>query len=345
MPRTTNLTDCSLRQIVHVSLGGETLRLRLSNEFGSAPVEIRSVFIADARDSSDIDAHTARYLSFGGRRSVTIEPSETIASDLVAYHLRPLQRLSVTICYGRAPEHATSHRGSRTTSYIMPGIAKPKKPFRTTERLEHWYNLSAIDVEATAPVVAVLGNSITDGRGSTTNHQDRWTDAMAEALGGRVGVLNLGIGGNAVVRGGLSQPALVRFDRDILGQAGVTHLIVFEGVNDIGNSRHAEQTTEELIDAYRQFIRKAHERGIKVYGATITPFGGSDYWSPFHEAARQTVNQWIRTSPEWDGVIDFDRLTADPAAPERLRESWQSDWLHPNAEGYKAMGKFAALGF
>lgn len=346
MPRTTNLTDCSLREVVRVSLGGENLRLRFSNVFGSEAVEIKSVFIADARDSSDIEISTARYLNFRGQRSVNIEPGQTVVSDVLKYPLRPLQRLSVTICYGKAPQKATSHRGSRTTSFIMQGSVKPKQLFTTSERVDHWYNLAAIEVAVEESgkrpvVVAALGNSITDGRGSTTNAQNRWTDMMAEALQGAVGVLNLGIGGNCVVRGGLSQPALERFDRDILEQEGITHVIIFEGVNDIGVSTHAELTAKELIEAYETFIRKAHERGLKIYGATILPFGNSNYWSYFHEAVRTNVNEWIRTSGKFDAVLDFDQLMRDVEVPTRLRTDWQEDWLHPNAAGYRAMGLFA----
>ena len=348
MPRTTNLTDCSLREIVHVSLGGEQVRLRFSNIFGSEAVDIKSVFIADARDSLDIEASTARYLTFKGQRGVRIERGQAVVSDVLRYHLRPLQRLSITICYGQAPQNATSHRGSRTTSFIMPGGVKPKQPFVATERVDHWYNLAAIEVAvgetetAKKPeVVAIIGNSITDGRGSTTNAQNRWTDRMAEQLQGTVGVLNLGIGGNCVVRGGLSQPAAERFDRDVLEQEGVTRVIVFQGVNDIGGSNNVEQTAKELIDAYETFIRKAHERGLKIYGATITPFGQSNYWSYFHEAARMTVNEWIRKSGKFDGVLDFDLLMRDMNNPTQLRQEWQEDWLHPNATGYHAMGEFA----
>lgn len=354
MPRTTDLTDCSLRQIVHVSLGGERLRLRLSNIFGSDAVDIKSIYIADARDSSLIDPSTARYLTFGGRRSVTIEAGSDTCSDALPYHLRPLQRLAITISYGRTPKNATSHRGSRTTSYIMPGTVKPRQSFATTERVDHWYNIAAIEVATPAadqptaakpPVIAVIGNSITDGRGSTTNAQNRWTDIMAESLQGTAGVLNLGIGGNCVIRGGLSQPASERFDRDILQQEGVTHVIVFEGVNDIGWSPSAERTAQELIAAYETFIDKAHARGLTIYGATITPFGGNSYWTHFHEAARAVVNEWIRTSRRFDGVLDFDSLMRDDSQPQRLRQQWQEDWLHPNAAGYKAMGEYAARCF
>lgn len=346
------LTDRSLREIVKVSMGGDRFCLRLSNEFSAQPVEMKAVFVADALDSCDIDVKTAKYLSFGGRKSVTIAPGETVTSDPLRYNLRPLQRLAVTICYGTTPVNATSHRGSRTTSYIIEGVAKPKISFAKGERVDHWYNIAAIDVPAHGQqCVAIIGNSITDGRGSTTNLQNRWPDIMSETLqalqNGEYGILNLGIGGNCVVRGGLSEPALKRFDRDILGQNGVTSVIIFEGINDIGGSKgRSEQMAQQLIEAFKEMINKVHARGWKVYLATITPFGKCFYDdSFFKEAARQTVNQWIRTNKEADGFIDFDELMRDPDHPSQLKEDVQEDWLHPNAKGYRLMGEYAAEQF
>lgn len=344
MPRTTNLSGCSLRQTVKVSLGGETLRLQLSNHFGSGAVGIKAVYIADALDSCNIDKRTVRYLTFNGKKPVTLEAGTTIWSDAVSYQLKPLQLLSITIVYETAPEHATSHRGSRTTSYIMSGVSKPSKPFVTSEHTDHWYNIAAIDVASdTKQSIAILGNSITDGRGSTTNAQNRWPDALAETLKGEVGVLNLGIGGNCLIKGGLSQPGRERFDRDILGQSGVNTIIIFEGINDIGGSnKEYEQVAQKLIDTYRELIDKGHQAGKKVYGATITPLGNSFYWSHFHEAVRQTVNEWIRTGKAFDGIIDFDALVHDPQQPQQLIEVYSDDWLHLNPAGYQAMGRFAA---
>jgi len=343
------LTNRALREIVHVSIGGNQLRLRLSNEFSAQPVEIKSVYIADALDSCDIAVKTARYLAFGGKRSVTIPPGQCAVSDVCKYPLKPLQRLAVTISYGATPENATSHRGSRTTSYIISGEAKPKTSFARSERLDHWYSIAAIDVPAAGQeCIAIIGNSITDGRGSPTNLQNRWPDVMSEVLNDgtrQVGVLNLGIGGNCVVRGGLSEPAVKRFDRDVLGQAGVTAVVVFEGINDIGGSEgRSEQTARELIEAFKGFIQKVHAQGKKVYLATITPFGNCFYdkGNFFKEAARQTVNTWIRTNQEADGFIDFDEAMRDPAAPRQLKAALQEDWLHPNAKGYRAMGEYAA---
>ena len=339
-----SLAGRSIRQIVHVSIGGSQLRLQMSNVYSSVPVEIKSVFIADAKEGSEIDVRSARYLKFNGKQKCTIPAGDSIYSDVFEYPLKPLQRLAITICYGDSvPECGTSHRGSRTTSYIYNGTAKPKTRFVGTEDVDHWYNIAALDVKADAPAVACLGNSITDGRGTTTNMQNRWTDFLAEALNGQVGVLNLGIGGNCVLRNGLSDPAVKRFNRDILGQRGVKKLIIFEGVNDIGGSKgNAEQVAQELIKVYGELIDKAHAKGIKVYMGTITPFGKSFYESRFHEAARLVVNDWIRSNKKADGIVDFDALVRDPEHPSQLLEKYSDDWLHLNPAGYEAMGKFAA---
>ncbi len=353
MPK-ESLSNRSCRQVVHVSFGGKELRLKLSNEFGKTPVEIKSAYIADTNDGCIwfVKDKTAKYLSFGGKKAVTIQEGEVIYSDEIKYNLKAGQLLTVTIDYGKnTPENATSHRGSRTTSYIVNGLKKTPKPmdkcFNDGEKVDHWYNLSAIEVKTSeeVPVVAVLGNSITDGRGSTTNKQNRWTDFLSDALNQEksYGVLNLGIGGNCVVEGGLSEPAMKRFDRDILGQKGVTQLIIFEGTNDIGCSNgNYEHVADTLIACYKVLIGKAKEKGIKVYGGTITPTKGNGWYSVWHEAIRQTVNEWIRKSNAFDGIIDFDELVRDPQDPQRLKAEYSDDWLHLNPKGYEAMGKYAA---
>ncbi len=353
MPK-ESLSDRSCRQVIHVSIGGSALRLKLSNEFGSGPVSMKSVYIADTDASCNwlVNGKSVRYLTFGGKKSVTIAPGKAVYSDACRYALKAGQRLTVTIDYGKqTPEHATSHRGSRTTSYIIKGMHKTLKPmdkaFGDGEKVDHWYNIAALEVKADAAVsvVAVLGNSITDGRGSTTNHQNRWTDFLSDELNAEkpYGVLNLGIGGNCVVEGGLSEPAMKRFDRDILGQAGVDKLIIFEGTNDIGcSSKNYEHVADTLIACYKVLIAKAKARGIKVYGATITPTKGNGWYSFWHEAIRQTVNEWIRTSKEFDEIIDFDELTRDKQDPQRLKAEYSDDWLHLNPKGYEAMGKYAA---
>ena len=343
MPR-MSLQGTTLREIIQVSIGGNELQLQLSNEFSKEPLEIKAVYVADALDSCDINKKTAVQLTFGKSRTLTIAPGETAMSDVFAYKLKPRQRLAVTISYGQSvPVNMTSHRGSRTTSYIAVGEIGPKKKFTAAEKLDHWYNIAQLNVRTGGQVkaVAVLGNSITDGRGSTTNMQNRWPDQMAAHLD--CAVLNLGIGGNCVVRGGLSEPAMKRFDRDILGQKGVSTLIIFQGTNDIGTSPHAENTAKELKEAYKTLIKKAHDAGItKVYGATITAFKGNGWYSPYHEAARQEVNEWIRNGGAFDGLIDFDLLTRDSSDPEKLKKELTDDWLHLNAEGYRVMGEYAA---
>lgn len=345
MPK-SSLSGRAIREIVQVSIPGDVLRMQLSNIHSKEPVEIKSVFIADAADSCDIDVKSAKYLTFDGKKSVTIQPGEAVYSDEVSYALKPLQRLAITVNYGAiTPVNASSHRGSRTTSYIIDGEAKPKTKFNGAEKVDHWYNISCIDVltPETVPCIAIIGNSITDGRGSTTNLQNRWPDFLARALDGKVGVLNLGIGGNAVVRGGLSEPALVRFDRDVLGQTGVTSVVIFEGVNDIGGERpNHQEIVKSLLDAYTTLISKSKAAGKKVYLATITPFNGNGYYNHFSEAARLTINDWIRANKDVDGVIDFDALVRDPANPSALIPEYSDDWLHLSPAGYEAMGNFAA---
>lgn len=360
MPK-ESLSNRSCRQIVRVSFGGNELRLKLSNEFSKEPVEIQSVYIADSdvannremESSWAINAKTVKYLKFGGKKNVTIGPGKAIYSDELEYGLKTGQHLAITINYGRqTPVNATSHRGSRTTSYIVSNVkGKAAKPTDTSfgkqEKVDHWYNLSAIEVKADAaiPVIAILGNSITDGRGSTTNKQNRWTDYLSQALNTEkpYGVLNLGIGGNCVVEGGLSEPAMKRFDRDILGQNGVTKLVIFEGTNDIGcSNKNYEHVADTLIACYKVLIARAKARGIKVFGATITPTKGNSWYSFWHEAIRQTVNDWIRHSGYFDGVIDFDKAVRDTDDPQRLQESFSEDWLHLNPKGYEAMGNYAS---
>lgn len=345
MPK-ASLSNRSLREIIHISIGGETLRMQLSNIHSKEPVEIKSVFIANPTEGSDIDPKSAKYLTFNGKKNVTIEPGKAVYCDVMKYHLTPLQRLAVTINYGATtPVNASSHRGSRTTSYIIPGEAKPKTIFNDAEKCDHWYNISCIDVQTAdpTPCVAVLGNSITDGRGSTTNMQNRWTDFMAEAYEGKAAVLNLGIGGNAVVRGGLSEPALVRFDRDILEQTGVTTVVIFEGVNDLGGFKpnHME-VVRNLQNAYKELIDKCKKAGKKVYLGTITPFFGNSYYTHFSEAARLTINDWIRANKDVDGIVDFDKLVQDPQNPKALRKEFSDDGLHGTPAAYEAMGKYAA---
>ena len=242
--------------------------------------------------------------------------------------------------------------GSRTTSYILRGVSTPKTNFDKAFREDHWFNISAIDVfDLTAKSIAIIGNSITDGKNSTNNAQNRWPDILSESLQKKhgvtdVGILNLGIGNNRVtLTGGFGFMARKRFDHDILLQRGVRTVVIFEGVNDIGATPNnkVETVTNDLIQSYEEMIRKAKERNFRVFLGTISPFKGAGYYSVSHEAMRQKLNQWIRSQREKvDGILDFDELLRDPNDPERLQKQWQSDWLHPNPEGYRAMGEYAA---
>ena len=352
MPYNNQMTNRSVRQVVKVSIGGPVIRLQLSNELSSEPVEIISVYIAKAGEGSEIQKNSAKYLRFNNKRRVTIPAGKAVFSDALKFDLQPLERLSITINYLKAPKEPTVHMGSRTTSYILRGVTNANTNFSTAFKEDHWFNISAIDVlDASASSVAILGNSITDGKGCVTNAQDRWPDFMSAVLNGehdpkspQTGVLNLGIGDNRILSVGLGQPGKERFDRDILGQRGLRAVIIFEAINDIGTSTNPEETARQLIEAYQVMIKKVRQRGLNVYMGTITPFNGcKGYFTEARDAARKTVNEWIRTNHEIDGFIDFDVLMRDPSSPDRLRKEWQiGDWLHPNPKGYKAMGEYAA---
>ena len=273
-------------------------------------------------------------------------------SDPLDFDLRPLSDLAVTVYLRGAPADVTSHPGSRTTSYLQAGDAVSAADLATAVRVDHWYFLNGIDVLArrSAGAIVILGDSITDGHGSTTNGNDRWPDNLARRLQSakalaEVAVLNDGIGGNRLLRDGLGPNALARVDRDVLVQPGVRWLIVLEGINDIGTRVSAKAkgesaaTADDLIGAYEQIIARAHACDIRVYGATILPFeGAANYFTPDGEADRRKVNDWIRTSGRFDGVIDFDAVTRDPGRPSRLSPAVDGgDHLHPSPAGYRIM--------
>lgn len=349
LPPAPGLSGNSIREIVQVSVGGKKVRVKFSNEHSKSATEIKAVEIAIAKNggtSAEIIESSTRSLSFNGQTGITIEPGKMVVSDPIKFKIGPRENVAITIHYGECDNKVvTGHPGSRTTSYLVEGNSTD---FSDAKKTDHWYNICGIDVigNKKTRAVAILGNSITDGRGSTTNHQNRWADNLSRALLANkatkdVAVLNLGIGGNCVLRGGLGPTASKRYDRDILQQSGVKYIIIFEGINDLGGSRNGAETAKNLIEAYKKMIAEAHAKGIKVFGGTITPFKGNNYYSPDHEAARSTVNEWIRTSGEFDAVIDFDKIMRDPNNTEALQSRFlfENDWLHPNAEGYKTMGE------
>ena len=347
MPPEPELSDATLRQVVHVSLGGKRLRVRFSNAFGTKPLTILAAHVAAYAGDGAIKAEGAKPLTFGGRASVTIPVGAPMVSDAVEFELTPLSDAVVTIRVKDPTRAVTGHPGARCTSYLMRGDALTERELPKAARTQHWYYLCGVDVEAApqAAAVAVLGDSITDGRGSPTDGNGRWTDHLARRLheggGTAVGVLNLGLGGNRMLNDGLGPNALARLDRDVLAQPGVRWLIVLEGINDLG-TRSA--TARDLIAGYEQIILRCHARGIRVYGGTILPCGGSFYFRPRLEAARQEVNTWIRGSGRFDAVIDFDAATRDPEKPASLAAAVDGgDHLHPGAEGYRVMAGVVEL--
>ena len=355
MPYNNCMTNRSVRQVVKVSIGGDVIRLKLSNIYSMQPVEIRSIYIAHAKDSFSIDAKSAQYFKFGNSYKTVIPAGKQIVSDALKFKLRNLERVAITINYTSAPEVPTVHMGSRTTSYIMKGLTNAHSNFEKAFRENHWYNISGIDVYTMSnnmSAIAIMGNSITDGKCSTDNAQNRWPDVMSEMLQLKhkitnQGVLNLGIGNNRVtVPGGFGALAKERFDRDILMQSGVKKVIIFEGINDIGaaKSGNSETVARQIIESIQGMVRKAKARKMKVYLGTITPFRGAGYYSHFHEAARLYVNDWIRSqAKKVDGILDFAKLLQDPNDDRRMKREYASnDWLHPNPAGYKAMGIYAA---
>ena len=355
MPYNNCMTNRSVRQVVKVSIGGNVIRLKLSNIYSMQPVEIRSIYIAHAKDSFAIDAKTAQYFKFGNSYKTVIPAGKQIVSDALKFNLRNLERVAITINYTSAPEVPTVHMGSRTTSYIMKGVTNAHSNFAKAFRENHWYNISGIDVYTMSnnmSAIAIIGNSITDGKCSTDNAQNRWPDVMSEMLQMKhkitnQGVLNLGIGNNRVtVPGGFGALAKERFDRDILMQNGVKKVIIFEGVNDIGAARNgsSETVARQIIESIQGMVKKAKARKMKVYLGTITPFKGAGYYTHFHEAARLYVNDWIRSQAKnVNGILDFAKLLQDPNDDRRMKREYASnDWLHPNPTGYKAMGIYAA---
>jgi lysophospholipase L1-like esterase len=347
------LANTTLRQTIHTSVGGRHVRVRFSNAFGGMDLPVTAVSVAlPAGGNAGVRAiqpGTARPVTFDGRPGIDIPVGSLAVSDPLDFPLAPGSNLTVTLylATGQASTSITSHPGSRTTSYLLAGnhIGDPDLPGATS--VDHWYFLSGAEVWSGGDIegVAILGDSLTDGRGSTTNQNNRWPDDLLARLHADVAVLNQAAGGNRVLNDGLGPNASGRVDRDVLAQSGIAWLVVFEGVNDIGTAGATpaaqQQVTTELITAFQQIITRAHAKGIRVYGATITPFGGNTaYDDPqgIREAARQAINTWIRTSHRFDAVIDFDRVARDPRHPRQLSPSFDvGDHLHLNPLGYQTL--------
>ena len=339
----------TLRQIVHTSVGGDSVRIRISNRHGSIPLEIGAVHIASRREGAQIEAASDRTVSFGAETSIRIPVGAFVLSDPVALEVLPMADLAISIYFPSDTGTPTSHGTALQTNYISPPgnfVATDQIP--DAETSQSWFFLTAVEVRPSerTGVVVTLGNSITDGTLSTVDANSRWPDHLARRLAARgsgaLGVVNAGIAGNRVLNdlGGFGVNALARLELDVLSLPGVTHVVVLEGINDIGlfgTLAPEEVSSDEIIAGHRQLIARVHARGLKIYGATLTPFEGAFYFSPEDEVKRQAVNAWIRTSGAYDAVIDFDAATRDPTRPSRFRPGFSGDNLHPNDVGYKAM--------
>ncbi|MDF0489754.1 SGNH/GDSL hydrolase family protein [Sphingomonas sp. H39-1-10] len=352
------MNGATLRQIVRPTLGAGKLRVRFSNAFGRTPLVILGAGLARSADnrSDRIDVASRRMLTFAGAAGITIPPGADWLSDPVTLDVKAFDDLAISLRARGDPASQTAHPGSRATSYVAAGDQIAAATLTGATPVDHWYMLSGVEVERCAPAngIVTLGDSITDGHGATTNGNDRWPDVLARRLGGGAAVLNQGIGGNRVLLDGLGPNALARLDRDVLAQPGVRYVLVLEGINDLGVLTRLQAKTPaerkafvtQLTAGYAQIVARGHARGLKVYGATITPDMGSGYYHPDagSEADRQAINAWIRAPGHFDAVVDFDRVTRDPADPSRLAPAFDSgDHLHPNPAGYKAMGEAVPL--
>ena len=344
-----NFNNQTLRQIVRVSIGGSQVRAVFSNAFGTAPLAVGAASIALRDKGEMIVAGSSRPLLFSGKSSAAIPPGAVLVSDPVSLTVPDLADLVVdtylpgdTASAGSPLSHFTGSSAVQTNYVSEAGnhAAAAQFPVRSTTFL--WHFLARVEVTAPEQVgtVVALGDSITGGSQSTADTNNRWPNHLARRLlaqNTRAGVLNAGISGNRLLGDGNSQSVLARFDRDVAAQSGATHLIVLIGINDIGN-RQARTTVDDLIAGHRQVIARARARGLKVYAATLTPYGGSANWTPEGEATRQAFNQWLRTSREYDGVFDFEAAVRDSAQPTRMLEKFSAaDHLHPNDAGYEAL--------
>jgi lysophospholipase L1-like esterase len=354
-----SLSNRTIRQTVHLSIGGNKIRLRLSNEFGTKPVLIGAASVARAGKAPDIVTENPRPVTFGGAKSVIIPPGAPVVSDPVELNVAPLSDIAVNLYLPAATDLGTVHATGLQTAYVSTtGDFTAGAEFPFVDRFANRFFLTGVMVEpaSAARAIVTFGDSITDGSASTVNANARWPDGLSRRLkeaGVAAAVLNQGIAGNRVLSDGAGVSALARFERDVLSEPAVSHVVIFVGINDIGWPGTAIEpggivrTADEIIAGYRQLIERARLHGIKVIGSPLTPFENAlagtpnqGYFTPDKEAKRVAVNNWIRTSGAFDGIIDFDRVVADPAHPSAIAAAYDSgDHLHPNDAGYKAMAE------
>jgi lysophospholipase L1-like esterase len=346
-------SSVTMREIVHISAGGEQIRLRFTNEFGLDPLTVADAHVALSAGGGAIQPGSDHAVTFGGATSVNIPPGAAIFSDPVALTVAPLSDLAVSFYLPAQIMRAeTYHAFADQDNYVADGHAPAAAELPQPTTLSSWYFFDGVDVAA-APgsrAIVTLGDSITDGAHSTHNANRRWPDVLAARLShdpnlAHISVLNEGIGGNRVLNESTGPSAISRLDRDVLAQSDVRYVIVLESINDIGRLAHVQVpwdgiTAPQLEWGLKQIADQAHQHGLKIFGATLTPYGGAGYYSDAGEQVREAVNDWIRSSGTFDGVVDFDKITRDPQNPKAFNAPYDSgDHLHPSDEGYKAMGE------
>lgn len=352
----------TLRQVVRVNGGGSEIRIRLSNEYGSKPLEIGEVHVAlSAGPGGAIVPGSDHMVTFSGAKGAVIPAESPMLSDPIAMDVKPLTSLAVSIYLPADTGPCTCHQLAVQTGFLSDrGDYAGAAAFPAKSTFVYRAFLTGVEARAPARTIVAFGDSITDGAVSTPDGNHRWPDRLAERLQaaapGKWGVVNQGISGNQLLADGAGQSGLARFDRDVLSVSGVSHVIVLLGVNDLGigygpprqgaRPNPNPPSFETMQAAYRQLIARAHAKGVKIYGATITPYEGASYWSPAGEAIRERINDWIRTSKEWDGVVDFASAWSDPAKPTAIKEGMGApDHLHGSDAGYAAMGDVVPLDF
>jgi lysophospholipase L1-like esterase len=340
--------DSTYRNVVHITVGGVGVRVKLTNEFGATPLKIGAAHIAMSAGGGNgaIQIQTDHPLTFGGRPTVTIPAGALVLSDPVEMEVPASSSLDVSVYLPDQPvPESTCHPKAWSTNFLSKGDTTGASAQQGAARVESWCYVKEVEVRGTPKnrVIVALGDSITDGGHATIDQNHRWPDFLAGRLlakkkTARFSVLNEGIGGNRILNGGSSNPsALARFDRDVLAHGAVKYLVILEGINDIAHNGDKQVSADYIIFGLNQLISRAREHGISVFGATITPFKGAKGFSAAKEQERQVVNEWMRTSGSFDGVIDFDKVVRDPADPSRLLPVFDHDHIHPSDAGYKAM--------